>query len=103
MSNSPQRRVVCAANRLRDQPHRIICSARHFDPLMRAQIAACEGSAVWKTSEQGFIDQWGVWMDREEAMLVARAAGQVVRPNYGASRGCGPRLDDPQLYSEDLY
>jgi hypothetical protein len=82
-----QRRVVCAANRLVEMwmgltPGRatyIVCGPRHFDPTMRAQIALRpEGKDVWARSEQGFIDQWGTFMTREEAMQVAKAAGQLL-------------------------
>ncbi len=46
------------------------------------------------TEEQGFIDQWRVFMTREEAWLVAEAARQIIyRGNWGAG----------VLYSENLY
>jgi len=43
---------------------------------------------------QGFIDQWCVFMDRQEAWKVAEAAGQI---KYGRDYSKGT------LYSEDLY
>lgn len=91
----PQRRVVCAACRQGDL---ILAGARHFDTVMRAQLEAitgdCKLAGPW---EQGFIDQWGVFMDRKEAMRVAMAAGQPV----DIERGCGG--DSGTLYSEGLY
>lgn len=46
--------------------------------------------------EQGFIDQWGKFMNREEALAVATAAGQinVRRPKT---------FPETELFSEDLY
>ena len=41
--------------------------------------------------EQGFVDQFGVWLTREEAYAMAVRAGQV----EGNMRG--------RLFSEDLY
>lgn len=56
------RRVVCAALRASDGS--ILCGARHFDALMRAQIEACgpENANKWKKPDQGFIDQHGVFL-----------------------------------------
>lgn len=48
----------------------------------------------WADAEQGFIDQYGQWMTREEAWLIAEAAGQI---KYAAEHSKGT------LYSEDLY
>lgn len=91
-STPRQRRVVCAANRLGGD---IICAPRHFDPTMRAQIRVHPaGVQAWAASEQGFVDQWGAFMGREEALEVARAAGQILRR-------CGG--DETQLFSENLY
>lgn len=90
----PVRRVVCAAIRRKDDGA-MVCSARHFDAAMHSQI---EGSFYmrhqWQEAEQGFIDQFGVFMSRKEAWIVANAAGQVIR-RVGGDDGC--------LYSENLY
>lgn len=85
------RRVVCAANRHADGT--IVCGARHFDNVMRAQM----GTADWIGSAQGFIDQRGVWMNRREAWKVAEAAGQILR------RCGGDTANGGTLYSENLY
>ncbi len=102
--DAKQRRVVCAANRVvyyveGFSRHAIALGARHFDPLMRDQIEshwlAMRGSRdQWRASEQGFIDQWGTFMTREEALVVALAAGQRIYR-------CGG--DEKRLYSESLY
>lgn len=92
MEKSPQR-IVCAANRHKESG-RIITGARHFDKIMRAQIDASEGSQFWKGSEQGFINQFGEFLTREEAHAIAKENGQIIRR-------CGG--DEKTLYSENLY
>ena len=89
------RLVVCAAMRNRASGL-VICGARHFDRHMHAAI---NGSYLpWRRRkqhwEQGFIDNMGVFMTREEALAVARAAGQI-------RRRCGG--EDYRLYLENLY
>lgn len=85
------RRVVCAA--IRNSSGQIICSARHFDALMHLQINE-QIHGGWKFAEQGFIDQHGAFLSREEAWLVAEAAGQIIRRVGG---------DGVRLFSENLY
>jgi hypothetical protein len=87
--------IVCAANRLRFPDHdEIICAPRHFDPIMRAQMAASGNKAAWRTSEQGFVDQRGNFYTREEALKIALANGQ-------RRKRCGG--DATRLFSENLY
>jgi hypothetical protein len=86
---APQR-VVCAAM---FKEGRIITGARHFDKVMVAQMKASEGLAWWRSCQQGFIDQFGDFMTREEAWVVAETNGQIFRDVSTA--GC--------LYSENLY
>lgn len=78
------RRVVCAA--LRDSHGTIICGPRHWDSI-------CRGTSKggW---EQGFVDQRGAFLTREEAWKVAFDAGQILRRVGG---------DEGHLYSENLY
>jgi hypothetical protein len=85
--------VVCAAVRHRIT-WRIIASARHYDPVMRAQMEAAEGASYWRGSEQGFIDQFGNFLTRKEAHDIAVENNQI-------RRRCGGDEDD--LYSENLY
>lgn len=84
------RRVVCAANRSVDV---VVLGARHFDSVMVAtmELLIIPATVEW---EQGFIDQHGVFMTREEAWTVAEAAGQIIRRVGG---------DGTRLYSENLY
>jgi hypothetical protein len=51
----------------------------------------------WIGAEQGFIDQKGKFLNREEAYVIAEAAGQVI--GKVIPRRCGR----PELYSENLY
>jgi hypothetical protein len=85
------RRVVCAANR-HHHSRLVICGARHWDKVMRAQaVALGTPSEEW---DQGFIDQFGCWMTREEAWIVAANQNQI-------RRRCGG--DGERLFSENLY
>lgn len=89
----PPQRVVCAANR-NLLNGRIICGARHYDNIMHDQINASEGREGWLGSEQGFIDQFGTFLTREEAHAIATNNGQI-------RRRCGG--DATKLFSENLY
>jgi hypothetical protein len=105
----PLCRIVCAAIRhpgtIRGQ-RVIIAGARHYDEIMRANILALfhhvmdRETAIklarhdgWYACEQGFIDQKGEFLTREEAWPIAEAAGQI-------RNKVGP---DGILYSENLY
>ena len=86
--------VVCAA--LRRDNGEIVCGPRHFDPTMRAAIGriCVEDQQAWRFAEQGFVDQRGNFLTREEAWPIALANGQI-------RRRCGG--DDGKLFSENLY
>jgi hypothetical protein len=58
---------------------------------MRSQVSDVERAGWW---DQGFIDQFGDWMTREEAWIVAVDQNQV-------RRRCGG--DGDRLFSENLY
>jgi hypothetical protein len=98
--NNLPRYVVTAANRYGDI---IIVGARHYSPAMRSQLdaikAAGGGDLVTKyIEEQGFIDQWDVWMSREEAFLVAQYAGQI-----NTRREKSGSWQTRTLFSEDIH
>lgn len=95
MSEPIGRRVVCAAIRVMSRGL-VITGSRHFDTIMRGQMSASdpEERIIWGLAEQGFIDQRGEFLTREEAHQVATAAGQIIRR-------CGG--DEGRLYSENLY
>lgn len=86
-----EKRVVCAA--LLDDKGRMIVGARHYDIVMQEMIKVFGGE--WNKAEQGFIDQRGCFMSREEAFIVATEAGQIIK-----------KSGDPYskaLFSEDIY
>lgn len=83
--------IVCAANRLDDGT--IICGARHWDTIMN-RIADKVGWDDCRLAEQGFIDQLGNFLTREEALEIAKRNGQI-------KRRCGG--DEHELFSENLY
>lgn len=84
------RMIVCAANR--NKAGTIAIGIRHFCPIMRQNMMTLGGN--WNTSEQGFIDQQGIFLTRSEALVVAKAAGQI-------KRRCGG--DEKELFSENIY
>ena len=89
----PSRSVVCAANKYGDL---IFVGVRHFCPVMVFNMRDQDIPALRKErgEVQGFIDQFGVFMDRKEAAIVAKESGQLAR--YG---DVFPEV----LFSEDLY
>lgn len=107
--------IVAAANQLVDGT--LLIGVRHWDTLMRKQFQAKYGKNVFKRrwwrkairrlvglpvspgcnfDGQGFIDQFGRWYNREEAMLIARANGQIIVPDH-------QMLSLSALHSEDLW
>lgn len=102
---STVRRVVCAANR-HNATGTVVCGARHYDGVMRAVIHLLvetkvlgdgEPEFVWNDFEQGFIDNFGVFMTRTEAFELARHTGQLRR------KRAEDIYDGAELFSEDLY
>lgn len=96
-------RIVCAANKCFDAEgdEHVVIGARHYCPTMSKNYDALEalvGKVKSNIYEQGFIDQFGTWYNREDAWVIAKANDQIVWL-------CGgQRLeDDCDLYSENLY
>jgi hypothetical protein len=91
--DSPARSVVCAANKYGDL---VFTGVRHFCSVMQFNMAQYDIPALRRERGeiQGFIDQFGVFMDRKEAAIVAKESGQLAC--YG---GVFPEV----LFSEDLY
>ena len=89
-----QRTVVAAANRYNREGEEplIICGVRHHDEIMNSVLDAIGMKGF--TTEQGFVDQWGNYMDREEAAYVATYSGQRMR---------NTRFDRKYLFSEDCW
>lgn len=95
----PKRRIVCAAIRAADGD--LLLGIRHYSPDMHRQIEARVDGAKFHhrlDEDQGFVDQFGKFMTREEAWSIAAAAGQIPYPD-----ACGFGLNGPKLYSEGLY
>lgn len=86
-----KRRVVCAANKFGEL---IVPGARHFDSIMHALLDRLNIQGK-EQHDQGFIDQWGNFMTREEALLVVKVNGQQVSDRAFHSKS--------ELFSEDLY
>lgn len=84
------RRIVCAAMM---KEGRIVTGARHYDLLMKSQMDAAEGIDWWLGCKQGFVDQFGDFLNREEAWVVAKEQNQIIREVSTPGR----------LYSENLY
>ena len=105
-----------------DIPERIVCSAcqvfaderdgtnedggeiihevyglRHYDPFMRKQIKELEKQYNYALLdwEQGFLTNKRRFVDRKEAMEIAKSQNQVIR----LSGSSNPDI----LFSEDLY
>lgn len=103
------RRVVCAANVYYhsgfESGRLMVIGVRHSDPIMnnfiRMYIKDTPAEAFWREArlkgehEQGFIDQWGTFMSRKEALITAMVANQII---YWDRAHC-----DDELYSEMLY
>lgn len=87
-----EQRVVCAAIRNR-KTGKILCGARHYDSIMLQHIRM-DVDKTWKDAEQGFIDQFGKYLDRREAWEIARKNDQIIRK---LCVECGI------LFSENLY
>lgn len=84
--------VVCAACRWPDG--HIISGIRHYSPDMRLSIALQGYNPVEVGIEQGFIDNYGNFLTRQEAYKIA-VENKQYRPYEPFTPGT--------LYSEDLY
>lgn len=85
-----QRKVVCAAIRHKDNKYLVICGPRHYDAVMRRTLDFMQHMNHHDFHDQGFVDQWGIYMSREEARAVAIECG--IEPDLKNT-----------LFSEDLY
>ena len=89
--------IVCAAIRHKDY---IITGARHFDTIMHMQLEKYNAwnNEAGKKWEQGFIDQFGEFYNRQDAMKIVKSGRQAFIFNEECNRGNGE-----DLYSEGLY
>lgn len=66
----------------------IVTGTRHYCPIMRMQIDAIGGDVLieWAGGHdnviQGFTDQYGNFLTRQEAYVIAKEAGQIIREDY---------------------
>lgn len=86
------RRIVCSAVLYKDGT--MLVGPRHFDSVMRSQYKHFGIKDSESESQQGFLDQYGAFLTREEAYVVAKRQSQIIRR-------CGG--DDGKLFSENLY
>jgi hypothetical protein len=85
-------RLVCAANKYEDGT--IIIGVRHYDRFMQAQLDNLPRLYKMPPAEQGFIDQFGMFYTRVQALVLAEKNNQIIRH-------CGG--DGNKLFSENLY
>jgi len=92
--------VVCAA--VRGENGFIVTGIRHYSMEMREQISKRVDGDMFKNrphEEQGFICNYGIYMSREEAFLIAKIAGQLDK----VKEDCRHLYLGNELYSEMLY
>lgn len=90
----PRQWVVCAANYY-PVVDLLVCGARHYDGVMREVLNTIDYPHYKREGyQQGFIDQFGNFLTREEAWVIATANGQICR-DVDTTPG--------KLYSEHLY
>ena len=92
----PQQVVVCAAV-FDEKSGTLILGARHWDKVMHNHYEALPEADRPRAPRmlQGFIDQFGVFLTREDALQIARASGQLLNPEFERCH--------KKLFSEDLY
>lgn len=91
----PQQIVVCAACRY---GLLILCSARHWDKVMNDQYLLAKATGAYPHTsrfDQGFINQFGEFLTRKEALKIVQENGQPYSPKRNGS--------NLELYSEGLY
>lgn len=95
-----QQRIVCAANK--SECGHIVLGIRHFDMQMHNHIKLIRDALKLpnlKFKEQGFIDNQGKFLTREEAWIVAEKSGQI----YKRVGGDMSINNVGKLFSENLY
>lgn len=100
VSSLSTRLIVSAANLYKH--HRlpggrlIITGARHFDPIMGGVLDVIEAThGPMLNWTEGFIDQWGEFIDRKIAYQIVQSNGQ----RFSAKRN----VSTDELFSEGLY
>ena len=102
--------IVCAATKLisTDGKEVILVGVRHWDKLMHEQFDNIDHGHLSlrdkSKDEQGFIDQFGDFVNREDAWKIAKANGQIKSRVSGDERI--NKTDGSvtfRLFSENLY
>ena len=91
-AHTDSRRIVCAAVLYKDGT--LLVGPRHFDSVMCLQYQRFGIKDTESESQQGFLDQYGTFLTREEAYVVATEQNQIIRRCPG---------DNGKLFSENLY
>ena len=86
------RKIVCAATLYSGV---LLTGVRHFDPIMRTMIKRLDLDGGQYEQAQGFVDQYGVFCDRVEAMNIVLASNQPFDPVRNGGSGI-------ELYSEGI-
>lgn len=101
--------IVCAATRMGFQfedtyETRVFTSPRHWDPTMHQLIQIVDDAYLeHKIDEvQGFVDQWGDFLTREQAWLIAKENGQI-KHRCGGDEYIYNGETIGRLFSENLY
>lgn len=87
--------IVCAACKHGDI---ILVAPRHWDTVMHSQydiLCQTDSNVNYKKFDQGFLDQFGEYHTRHEAMAIVLKNGQSVDMKRNGSKD--------ELYSEGLY
>jgi hypothetical protein len=108
-------KIVAAAHRSKVSGM-VIVGVRHFDHHIRAMAFAIGGTPIgkcvdfekhvgndntmvfpedWKFSDQGFVDNFGTYIDREQGWIIASIAKQIIARGFGG--------DGTYLYSENIH
>lgn len=76
----------------------VVCGARHWDSVMTKVVSELpDGLGPWGApDDQGFIDQWGQWISREEGLDLVRVSGQP----FDDERNGGSKTE---LFSEGVW
>lgn len=72
----------------------VLCGHRHFNVFAQTGLSVVQRKQIgWVEKQQGFLTSRNRFVSREEAALIAQAAGQLKAPLHSVKR----------LFSEDLY
>ena len=97
MDKTKNQRVVCAAYKMEDGL--IVTGIRHYSPEMRAIMERIYGEGYHLKVDRnfhngGFVDQYGTYLTREEAWVIAERNRQIIKDH---DKCIGT------LYSEHIY